>query len=41
MYQNSHKTMKELYEEKSTIPKVTFSKYLFKYNNPILVDVKI
>ncbi|UGQ16224.1 hypothetical protein [Borrelia sp. RT5S] len=41
LYQNSYRTMKELYERKSTIPKATFSKYLFKQNNPILVDIKI
>ncbi|QMU99315.1 hypothetical protein F0310_02710 [Borrelia sp. A-FGy1] len=41
IYQNSRKTMKEIYKEKSTIPKVRFSQYLFEYNNPILVDVKI
>ncbi|WP_229089076.1 hypothetical protein [Borrelia sp. BU AG58] len=41
MYQNSYKTMKGLYEQKSTIPKANFSRRLFKHNNPILVDVKI
>ncbi|WKC58100.1 hypothetical protein [Borrelia sp. P9F1] len=41
MYQNSYKTMRELYEQKSTIPKTIFSKYPFRDNNPVLVDVKI
>ncbi|WP_421622665.1 hypothetical protein R5397_01620 [Borrelia sp. MN22-0132] len=40
-YQNTHKTLKRIFAQKTTIPKTQFSKTLFKYNNPILVDVKI
>ncbi|AHH12570.1 Hypothetical protein BHO_0060300 [Borrelia hermsii YBT] len=40
-YQNTCKTLKELFVQKTTIPKTQFSKGLFNYNNPIIVDVKI
>ncbi|AHE62866.1 hypothetical protein [Borrelia parkeri] len=40
-YHNTHKTLKRLFAQKTTIPKTQFSKTLFKYNNPILIDVKI
>ncbi|AHH09380.1 Hypothetical protein BPA_0107700 [Borrelia parkeri SLO] len=40
-YHNTHKTLKSLFAQKTTIPKTQFSKTLFKYNNPILIDIKI
>ncbi|ASQ29312.1 hypothetical protein CDQ96_02725 [Borrelia miyamotoi] len=40
-YQNTCKALKELFDQKTTIPKIQFPKNLFSYNNSISVDVKI
>ncbi|AHH08525.1 hypothetical protein baBA2_000541 [Borrelia anserina] len=40
-YQNTYKTLKEIFDQKKTIPKIKFPKNLFDYNIPALVDVKI
>ncbi|AWG42916.1 hypothetical protein CR532_02875 [Candidatus Borreliella tachyglossi] len=41
IYQNEYTNLIALFEQKSRRPKIKFSKSLFKYNNPTLVDVKI
>ncbi|MCZ6925715.1 MAG: hypothetical protein O7D30_10840, partial [Rickettsia endosymbiont of Ixodes persulcatus] len=40
-YQNTCKVLKELFDQKTTTPKIQFPKNLFSYNNSISVDVKI
>ena len=40
-YQNICKTLQDLFEQRTTIPKIQFPQNFFSYTSPIAVDVKI